>query len=255
MLQLYLSSHQLLLIGPAFDAAMHRHHAAQLAVGLDGPLYVRSEPDAAWQQTPAFYVPPNVSHSFDARGSRCAMLYLDAESRSCVNASTRFGSKNIVQLAPDALIVNALGALPAGPAAAPSALTLCAKLLGEPITQAQRALDKPIQRVLAWVDQNLEQDIRLEIAATIAATSTSWLSHRFTQDIGVPLRRYVLWRRLRVAMEYALKGASLTEAAHAAGFSDSPHLTRTFRDFFGVTPSFLFGARESLHLEFLDTTG
>jgi len=30
------------------------------------------------------------------------------------------------------------------------------------------------------------------------------------------------------------QGASLTEAAHGAGFSDSPHLSRTFRRMFGI---------------------
>jgi AraC-like DNA-binding protein len=34
-------------------------------------------------------------------------------------------------------------------------------------------------------------------------------------------------------------GASLTEAAHAAGFSDSAHLSRTFRRMFGVSAASL----------------
>ena len=37
-----------------------------------------------------------------------------------------------------------------------------------------------------------------------------------------------------------MRGASLTEAAHLAGFADSAHLSRTFRAMFGVAPSLLF---------------
>ena len=32
-------------------------------------------------------------------------------------------------------------------------------------------------------------------------------------------------------------GASLTEAAHAAGFASSAHFSTAFRDMFGMTPS------------------
>src|ERR1700678_254257 len=54
------------------------------------------------------------------------------------------------------------------------------------------------------------------------------------------LRRYVLWCRLRTAAEAAMRGASLTEAAHRAGCADSAHLSRTFRAMLGVAPSLLF---------------
>lgn len=37
-----------------------------------------------------------------------------------------------------------------------------------------------------------------------------------------------------------MRGSSLTEAAHVAGFADSAHLSRTFRSMFGIAPSFMF---------------
>jgi len=49
-----------------------------------------------------------------------------------------------------------------------------------------------------------------------------------------------LWCRLRSATEAALRGASLTEAAHLAEFSDSAHRSRSFRAMYGVVPSLLF---------------
>lgn len=69
----------------------------------------------------------------------------------------------------------------------------------------------------------------------------------------MPIRRYVLWQRLRAAVELALKGATLTDAAHAAGMSDSAHLSRTFREMFGVAPSFLFEHRDQPAVTFEET--
>lgn len=69
--------------------------------------------------------------------------------------------------------------------------------------------------------------------------SASRLTHLFTVQVGIPLRRYVLWSRLRIAISRVQAGDDLTGAAHGAGFADSAHLTRTTRDMFGLPPSVL----------------
>ena len=81
----------------------------------------------------------------------------------------------------------------------------------------------------------------------------------FAQPAGTPLPGddglpawFFLWCRLRAAAEIAMRGSSLTEAAHAAGFADSAHLSRTFRSMFGIAPSFLF-RRGHLDVTFLET--
>ncbi|OKH62105.1 AraC family transcriptional regulator [Mycobacterium sp. SWH-M5] len=75
--------------------------------------------------------------------------------------------------------------------------------------------------------------------AAEVGVSVSRLTHLFSEQVGLPLRRYVLWSRLRVAIVNVQNGADLTGAAHAAGFSDSAHLTRTTRTMFGLPPSIL----------------
>ena len=71
------------------------------------------------------------------------------------------------------------------------------------------------------------------------------------QDLaGLPLRRYVLWLRLRDVLLSLAEGASLTEAAHAAGFADSAHMSRTFRDMFGVRPSMFLKNQRGVEVVF-----
>jgi AraC family transcriptional regulator len=53
------------------------------------------------------------------------------------------------------------------------------------------------------------------------------------------LRQYVLWRRFVSVWEHRMNGASLSTAAHAAGFADSTHLTRTSRRMIGLPPSLM----------------
>ena len=46
-----------------------------------------------------------------------------------------------------------------------------------------------------------------------------------------------LWHRYLTALRLLAQGRSATEAAHAAGFSDSAHLTRTAVQLNGFTPT------------------
>jgi AraC-like DNA-binding protein len=73
--------------------------------------------------------------------------------------------------------------------------------------------------------------------------SPTRLTHRFTREVGIPFRALVPWLRVAAAVR-AMQAArargvegSLTHAAHAAGFADAAHLTRTFRALFGLPPS------------------
>jgi AraC-like DNA-binding protein len=55
----------------------------------------------------------------------------------------------------------------------------------------------------------------------------------------MPLRTYLLWRRLLHVWTLTMQGETLSRAAHSAGFADSAHLTRTARTMFGLPPSAL----------------
>ena len=74
--------------------------------------------------------------------------------------------------------------------------------------------------------------------------------HLFAQHTGTSLRSYALWAKLRRALREALSGASLTTAAHAAGFADSAHLSHSFKAMFGLPPRFLFERRSELVVRF-----
>lgn len=75
-----------------------------------------------------------------------------------------------------------------------------------------------------------------EVAAGVHL-SPSRLAHLLSAEIRMPARRYLLWLRLRDALQALARGVSITTAAHAAGFADAPHLDRTFRRMLGFTPS------------------
>lgn len=97
------------------------------------------------------------------------------------------------------------------------------------------ALDTRLLSALAALDASLtENKINAQELARHASLSLSQLERLFGQQIGMPVRRLVLWRRLRLALVLALSGETLTDAAHGAGFADAAHFSRTMRQMFGV---------------------
>jgi AraC-like DNA-binding protein len=73
--------------------------------------------------------------------------------------------------------------------------------------------------------------------ADVACLSPSRFRHLFVEQTGMALRPYILWRRFLRVWELLMSGASLSAAAHAAGFADAAHLSRTSRSMFGFPPS------------------
>ncbi|WP_262379703.1 helix-turn-helix transcriptional regulator [Nonomuraea sp. PA05] len=84
--------------------------------------------------------------------------------------------------------------------------------------------------------------VRLRAVADAVHLSPSRLAHLFSAHVGIPLRPYVRWLRLRQAIDRVAAGETLTAAAHTAGFTDGPHFTRAFRRTFGNAPSELAAA-------------
>lgn len=230
---LYVWPQRLLVTGPVHASGEHRHHAAQIACGLHGPVAYRSRREGE-VCSDLLLIPPDVRHSHDAFGA-AAVLYLDAQSREWNNFEAR-GSTGLSALPFDARLRALAGVAARGDANA--ARQFADALSGSTDDAAED--DPLVSQVRELVLQRLDGKVTLAGLAATVHRSPSRLAHRFRQATGVPLRRYVLWRRLRAAVEAAMRGANLTDAAHAAGFADSAHLSRTFRANFGIAPSTLF---------------
>ena len=101
--------------------------------------------------------------------------------------------------------------------------------------------DKRIQTLLNDLDNCLISDClkpshwaAAEVASQLALSEGRFL-HLFREQMGIAWRPYLLWRRMICAISAMMKGRSATEAAYIAGFSDSSHLSRTFRTHFGMS--------------------
>lgn len=63
--------------------------------------------------------------------------------------------------------------------------------------------------------------------------SASRLSHLFREQLGIPIRSFRAWKRVRNSMALAAGETILLNAALDAGYADEPHYSRSMRKYFG----------------------
>jgi AraC-like DNA-binding protein len=68
--------------------------------------------------------------------------------------------------------------------------------------------------------------------------------HLFRRELGLSLRKYAQTLKLQAAAAYLRRGVTLTEVAAVAGFADSAHFSKLWKQHFGFPPQRAFSGEE-----------
>jgi AraC-like DNA-binding protein len=98
-------------------------------------------------------------------------------------------------------------------------------------------LDERIMKVITYIEKNFQKDIFLDDLAEKFCITKNHLNFLFHNEVGVPIKKYVLAKRLEFAKHEILNGKSLTEVAYNAGFHDYATFYRAYKLFYGLSPS------------------
>jgi AraC-like DNA-binding protein len=96
---------------------------------------------------------------------------------------------------------------------------------------------------LRWAAEQLEAGAGVASVAESIGWSRGRLHRRFIENVGLSPKTYARVRRFHAALSAIKTAPTLTELAHAAGYSDQAHFTRDFSDFAGMSPSAYLRAR------------
>jgi AraC family transcriptional regulator len=93
-------------------------------------------------------------------------------------------------------------------------------------------------RVLSYIEDNLDDPIRVIHLARHAGLSQGHLMRSFKVRFGITIRIYITCRRLATAQRHMVTtNESLCEIALKCGMFDQAHFCRVFRRFVGLSPS------------------
>jgi AraC-like DNA-binding protein len=195
--------------GAVAEGTVHRHAAFQVVIGVHGEVAMDDEHGGRFSDA-ALIVPPMVGHRLHpARALRVFFV----EPHCAFADRLRQVSGGGITPAP-------------GMKALREEDVAGGRLSGE---LDGRLLDA--MRVLA------DERISMTALAARVGLSPQRLRALAREELGMPLARWRVWRRLARSAEALREGRTLSGAAVAGGFADQAHFTREMRRMMGLTPS------------------
>lgn len=106
------------------------------------------------------------------------------------------------------------------------------------IKRQTQVLDERVKKLVKLLQNCNCYDHAIERFAEELALSASRLSHLFREQVGVPLKSYILFHQLEKAFSAIFDGKNITDAAMLAGFDSPSHFAATVKKWMGMSVSF-----------------
>lgn len=120
-------------------------------------------------------------------------------------------------------------------------------LLANDRSRKGKPMDPRISFMLQHIENNLGETIELARIADLIHLSPERVRHLFTEQVGMPFTKYILWRRLRKVIYTAdAKQMRLNQAVSQFGFSDQAHFNHVFKKVFGTSPKLFLQMTSSI---------
>jgi AraC-like DNA-binding protein len=251
---LYLWNGKILFVGQGNYTSFHSHTAASILISFDDDFHLEWENKK--MDCRFCVIPPHFYHRSESKNCKLIAIQLDPDSLEYgfikhlikSNEPALFhieSTEHIISIWEDAMF---------GRLSCFEAVDCVSYILfiigGE--KYIKHKIDFRIMRIIKYLKNNFtEENIPVEELARIAEISPDRFMHLFKENMGLPTRRYILWLKLNQAGRLLKSGKSLTDAAIEAGFSDSAHFSRIFRENFGLKPSEIF-SKNSVRLFFCE---
>jgi AraC family transcriptional regulator len=95
-----------------------------------------------------------------------------------------------------------------------------------------------VRRVIAFIENNLHRELRLEELAAVTHMSPYHFARLFKRATGVSPHRFVVRRRIDAATALLIESTtSIGSIARTVGFRTASHFATTVRRITGMTPS------------------
>lgn len=218
---------------------VHSHNTLQIVSDLQTRFRCRTG-DTPWKTYKNIIIREDTPHQLDTNDSVQLIIYLDTETTAAKLISERY-LKDRPSAEPDLNLFEIIN---------PNTLTQAllkpdAAILYDLIGRILNALtgtgrlkpDPRVQTIRTTIDTAQPEDLSIPGLAAQVHLSESRLSALFKQHTGIPLYRYILWSKIRFAINRIMTGHSINEAAWEAGFTDNSHFHKMLVTMFGISPS------------------
>ncbi|TGK33281.1 AraC family transcriptional regulator [Leptospira gomenensis] len=238
-----------LLTGVPIFNELHEHYSASFIVSRNEPFDFRTG-STDWIRSKAVFVRPNVEQQLNAPNEDVFVFLFDPDDVRIRRTLFEFSEEYRELESDDAY--GRIAEFLTPPVSENDALRIWKKTLNEFKKNdiPSRPMDPRIESVVKKLSSSVPETISWEEWAASTGLSESRLIHLFKEEVGIPMRKYIQWLRIKACVSYLAQGRSLTAASHEAGFADQAHMSRTFREMFGLKPSLFLKNSSSVQVIF-----
>ncbi len=236
---LYLWDKRTLYIGPLTEVLTLSQGAATLVISLDNPISFITKEMKNPIQCRSILLPASLNVTVNTRDATVANCNLDTLGSDFFALKSQMKNtcgEMFYNIEHEEDFVNSFSHLHTSQFETEHAYEVLDHLLNIK-HPAVYQLDKRIEQVVDLIKHSIDDNLSVEDLAKTVNLSAARLIQLFKKQTGIPIRRFRLWHRLFITAVRMGMGENLTQAAIAAGFTDSSHFSHTFRDMFGMSPS------------------
>lgn len=108
-----------------------------------------------------------------------------------------------------------------------------------------------LNSIRSFMEDHIDKQLSLEQLAAMAHLSPNYFNNIFAEQFGIPVRQYLVRRRMELADQLLRSSDSVLvkEVAHQLGYRNPLYFSRAFHKHFGYSPRCIVGQRE------LESTG
>ncbi|MGD9158384.1 MAG: AraC family transcriptional regulator [Desulfobacteraceae bacterium] len=246
--RIYFYAGHALFLGTMAKSKLHSHHAIEIVIGNKKPVNLITE-NTNYEDY-VLLIRSDIPHTVINAEKEMILIILDPDTDLAQKlaaeylANTDVASLNIKR---DISVIDCYFSDPC----IENAIGIYNSVIASLGITEKVNVDKD-ERIVMAVDyiRNLEvKKCSTKEIADHVGLSEGRLTHLFKEQLGIPVRKYLLWLRIIDAMNVMIEGKSPTYAAHETEFADYAHLSRSFSTMFGYSVSTFFNFIKFVKIE------
>lgn len=243
--RLYIANGAALFVGTVNDTDFHRHHMLQITLSHEREFLIEIEDESIL--TKSIMLDSNCRHRLTGKDDIQAVLLIEPETKAGTVLREHLGGNPFC--IPD-LCMKMFDLIECSQASDLSIFYIINSLVShlDINIDARLRTDSRIDRVIDIIRGIDEKKISIQELARSVSLSESRLQHLFKRQTGIPIKKYLQWKRLIDGVNTIIKGNDFTFASYEAGFADSAHMSRTFKEMFGINLTDIFHRSRSVQV-------
>ena len=206
----------------------HAHPATEIVIAKTGTFSLTTK-EKQLVDIQIGLIQPNVLHAFNGEDAVCEIIMLEREfidnDKLLASLGEAMHKDGIIELNKELI---------------PEIHSVLLEKWSAP--NYQTTFDNRVEQTILLIkEKHAQSDLYLTDLAKAVNLSPSRLSHLFKAQMGIAIQKFIIWIRMKAATTYMLEESMhLTKAAYNAGFYDTAHFSKHFKEIFGIKPSLVY---------------